>query len=97
LRASRDGQQKRAHHTIRTGIPDIFGELKQCVTWVHAESRVVALRIGAGLSAAVAMIACPKPAEAARVPWSISVQVATASTLAIDADPDVRPNNLGNP
>ena len=43
------------------------------------------------------MIAWPRPADAAIVPCSISVQAAMASTLAIDTDPDVRPIRFGTP
>ena len=63
---------------------------------ICAANRSVAGRIGAGLRSAVAMIAWPRPAEAASVPWSISVQVATASILAIDAAPDVWRSSRGS-
>ena len=43
------------------------------------------------------MMACPSPADAASVPCNISVHAAIASTLAIDTDPDVRPNSFGTP
>ena len=46
-------------------------------------------RIGSGASSPVAMIAWASPAEAASVPWSISVHWATASILAIETTPEV--------
>ena len=46
--------------------------------------------MGSGLNSAVAMIACPRPAEAAKVPWSISVHVATASMVAMETAPEAR-------
>ena len=50
-----------------------------------------------GLRGAVLTMACPRPADAAMVLWSISVHVATASTLSMDTDPAVRPNSRGRP
>lgn len=60
-----------------------------------AESRVAAARIGGGLIDEVAMTAWPRPAAAASVPCSISVQVAIASILAMATSPEVRANRLG--
>ncbi len=58
---------------------------------------MVASRITMGLNAEVAMIAWLRPAEAASVPCSISVQVAMASILVIETDPEVRPKSSGTP
>ena len=53
--------------------------------------------IGGGLNGAVAMIAWLSPAEAARVPWSISVHVAMDSILMMESEPDVCRNSFGHP
>ena len=64
---------------------------------IRAASRVVAGRMATGARGAVATMACPSPADAINVPWSISVQVATASPRAIAVELDVRPSSLGSP